>query len=130
MSVAAHTQGTRPSPQASRSALHYLDIGGPSPRFLGRWVPVLGGLRQVLPINHQPGQGRPACEGANEGQARVSHQGLCCPHAGPTLRHTALAPERLGRRSAGLLELSPASHRTASWTAVPLVSPLNRLGEV
>lgn len=43
----------------------YLDVGGPSLGVLHLRLPVFGGLGQVLPVDHQPGEWGPSCEGAD-----------------------------------------------------------------
>ena len=41
---------------------HYLDVGRPGPCVLCLRVPVFGGLGQMLPIDHQPGERGPSWE--------------------------------------------------------------------
>ena len=87
-------------PERGAQRGHYLDVGGPGPRILHCRVPVLGGLGQVLPIDHQPGEGGPACEG-RQGHAEAGSEGpapsrhLCVQHAARATERWAGAPVSL-----------------------------------
>lgn len=49
----------------------HLDVGGRGPCLPSQWLPVPGRFRPVLPVDHQPGQGRPTCQGQGRESAEV-----------------------------------------------------------